>query len=67
MSPPPSLVDNSTLMGSVHESDQEIHLNGVVTHTRSRALRAPWWAIVCLVQLGGLTDALELLLGAFTR
>jgi len=58
MSPPPSLVDNSTLVGSVYASEQQVTLPGIVTHTTSRALRAPCWVLVLLV---GLVDPLEAL------
>ena len=64
MSPPPSPVDNSTRVGSVHASDQDVELAGVVTHTRSRAVRAPWWAVLVLVQLAGGNEALVRLLEA---
>lgn len=61
MTPPPSLVDNSLTVGSLHESNQHVVLKDVTTDTRSRALRAPCWAVVVGVQLLAQLDLPELL------
>lgn len=51
MTPPASPVDNSLMVGSVAESTQHVTLPGIVTVTRSRALRAPRCALVAAAVL----------------
>jgi len=46
MTPPPSLVDNNVMVGSVVESTHTVDMAGIDVVTRSRALRAPRWAVV---------------------
>lgn len=60
--------DATLMVGSVSESTQHVVLENVTTDARSRALRAPCWAIVVGVQLctnfctnGGLAQLLEAL------
>jgi hypothetical protein len=55
-------VDNSVMVGSVVSAEQTVDMPGIDVVTRSRALRAPWWAIVLVVQLGGLDDVVGRLL-----
>jgi hypothetical protein len=62
MTTPPPLVDNSVMVGSVVSAEQTVDMPGIDVVTRSRALRAPWWAIVLVVQLGGLDDVVGRLL-----
>lgn len=45
MTPPLVPVDKSVMVGSVHQSTQHVDMPGIATVTRSRALRAPRWAI----------------------
>lgn len=61
MTPTLSPVDKSTLVASVAESTQHVVLQNVTTDARSRALRAPCWVIVLVVQLVAGETALELL------
>jgi hypothetical protein len=51
MTPPHVPVDNSIMVGSVAQSEQHVTLPGIDTVTRSKALRAPCWALVIGVQL----------------
>jgi hypothetical protein len=43
--------DASLMVGSLAESTQHVVLQNVTTDARSRALRAPCWVIVLVVQL----------------
>jgi hypothetical protein len=45
--------DASLMVGSLAESTQHVVLQNVTTDARSRALRAPCWVIVLVVQLLG--------------
>jgi hypothetical protein len=46
MTPPPSPVDNNVMVGSVVESRHTVDMPGIDVVTRSKALRAPRWALV---------------------
>jgi hypothetical protein len=55
----------SIMVGSVASSTQHVTMPGIDTTTRSKALRAPCWVLVLVVQLvasggywGGILDAL---------
>ena len=63
MSPPLVPVDKSLMLGSISASEQDVTLPGIVTHTRSKALRAPCWVIVCLVLVADPVEALRALVG----
>jgi hypothetical protein len=64
MTPPTSPVDKTLMVGSVSASEQEITLPGVVTHTRSKAVRAPCWVLVVTVVLLDPSEALRMALSA---
>ena len=51
MTTPPAPVDNDVMVGSVVSTEHTVEMPGVDVVTRSRALRAPWWAIVLVVHL----------------
>lgn len=53
----------SVMVGSVSEVEQHVTLPDVVTTTRSRALRAPCWALVLLSQVLGSGGPLWAFLG----
>jgi hypothetical protein len=52
--------DASLMVGSLAESTQHVELQNVTTDARSRALRAPCWVIVLVVQLVAGGAGLEL-------
>lgn len=56
----PSPPDATLMVGSVSESTQHVVLENVTTDARSRALRAPCWAIVVGVQLLAQLDVAKL-------
>jgi hypothetical protein len=56
----PQSPDASLMVGSLAESTQHVVLQNVTTDARSRALRAPCWVIVLVVQLVAGGAGLEL-------
>ena len=59
MTTPPAPVDNDVMVGSVVSTEHTVDMAGVDVVTRSRALRAPTWAIVLVVQLVAVDDLLS--------
>lgn len=64
MNPTHVPVDNSRMVGSVASTEHVVDMAGIDVVTRTRALRAPAWAIVLAVQLlagDGIIRLVELL------
>lgn len=51
MTTTPVPVDSTVMVGSVVSAEQTVDMDGIDVVTRSRALRAPRWAIVLAVLL----------------
>lgn len=59
MSTAPSSPDGTLMVGSVVESTHTVDMPGIDVVTRSRALRAPWWVVVLVVECARLPEAIS--------